>query len=55
MCYAGLRVVHLNGSSSFLRGPCLIPDLNNLIKLSIEDDRYWSVMFERGRNWDQLL
>ncbi|KAK4883598.1 hypothetical protein RN001_006917 [Aquatica leii] len=54
ICYANLKVVYLDGSHLFLKGPCLIPDLNLLAKISIEDERYWCVEFDRGRNWDQL-
>ncbi|KAK5650992.1 hypothetical protein RI129_002021 [Pyrocoelia pectoralis] len=54
ICYARLKVVHLDGSFTYLKGPCIVPDLNLLSKVSIEDDRYWRVEFERGRNWEQL-
>uniref|UniRef100_A0A1Y1M734 Uncharacterized protein n=1 Tax=Photinus pyralis TaxID=7054 RepID=A0A1Y1M734_PHOPY len=54
ICYARLKVVNLDGSFAYLRGPCIVPDLNFLSKVSVEDDRYWRVEFERGRNWEQL-
>ncbi|KAF5273421.1 hypothetical protein FQA39_LY07438 [Lamprigera yunnana] len=54
ICYATLKVVYLDGSYSYLKGPCLIPDLTLLAKVSIEDERYWAIQFDRGRNWDQL-
>lgn len=54
MCYANLKIVYLNGDEAYLRGPCLIPDLNTLAKLYVKDERYWCVGFERQRNWNQL-
>ncbi|KAF5270424.1 hypothetical protein FQR65_LT05612 [Abscondita terminalis] len=41
ICYASLKVVYLDGSHLFLKSPCLIPDLNLLAKVSVEDERYW--------------
>ncbi|XP_018321370.1 anaphase-promoting complex subunit 1 isoform X3 [Agrilus planipennis] len=55
MCYAWLTVIFLNGKREVMKGPCLIPDLNSLLRVSIDDDRHWPVVFERGRNWDLLL
>ncbi|XP_074033388.1 anaphase promoting complex subunit 1 isoform X2 [Leptinotarsa decemlineata] len=53
-CYANLRVVKLNGKAMNIKGPGIIPDLNTLIKVEVDDDRYWPVSFERGRNWELL-
>ncbi|XP_066251923.1 anaphase-promoting complex subunit 1 [Euwallacea similis] len=54
ICYAKLRVVTLIGQEISIKGPGLIPDINNLTKVMVDDDRYWPVVFERGRNWDLL-
>ncbi|KAG5893112.1 hypothetical protein JTB14_019316 [Gonioctena quinquepunctata] len=54
ICYASLRVVKLNGVSMNIKGPGIIPDLSTLIKVAVDDDRYWPVVFERGRNWELL-
>ncbi|CAH0559464.1 unnamed protein product [Brassicogethes aeneus] len=54
-CYANLRVVTLEGSELRVKGPGILPDLSTLTKVSLEDDRYWPVVFERGRNWDLLI
>lgn len=54
MCYAHIKVTHLDGSSTFVKGPGIIPDLNTISKVEINDERYWPVVFERGRNWEQL-
>ncbi|XP_017782212.1 PREDICTED: anaphase-promoting complex subunit 1 [Nicrophorus vespilloides] len=55
MCYANICVIKLDGTTLNFRGPGLIPDLNTLYKVSIKDERYWPVVFERERNWDQLI
>lgn len=55
MCYAQIKVTYLDGSTAIVRGPGIIPDLNALSKVEINDERYWPVVFERGRNWDQLM
>jgi anaphase-promoting complex subunit 1 len=35
--------------------PCMLPELDTLKSVVINDPNYWSVTFERGRNWDQLI
>lgn len=55
MCYAKLNIVRLDGSSYKAMAPILLPDLNILYKVCFEDERYWTVTFERGRNFDQLM
>lgn len=54
MCYANLSMVTLDGNSNSMRAPCLLPDLSSLARVSVQDERYWPVVFERGRNWEQL-
>ncbi|KAG5683225.1 hypothetical protein PVAND_012519 [Polypedilum vanderplanki] len=34
--------------------PCMLPELDSLKAVYINDPNYWPVVFERGRNWDQL-
>lgn len=55
MCYAKVKVTKLDGTSSTIQGPGIIPDLNTLSRVEVCDERYWAVVFERGRNWDQLV
>ncbi|XP_063230624.1 anaphase-promoting complex subunit 1 isoform X1 [Bacillus rossius redtenbacheri] len=60
MCYVHLRVVfldtaHYHGQAVRLRAPCLLPELGKLCEVRVEDDRYWSIVFHRERNWDQLI
>ncbi|CAG9837359.1 unnamed protein product [Diabrotica balteata] len=54
ICYANLRVVKLNGYTINIKGPGIIPDLNTLTKVEVHDERYWPVVFERGKNWTLL-
>ncbi|CAG9815252.1 unnamed protein product, partial [Phaedon cochleariae] len=54
ICYANLRVVKLNGIEMNIKGPGIVPDLNTLAKVSVDDERYWPVVFERSRNWELL-
>jgi anaphase-promoting complex subunit 1 len=34
--------------------PCVLPELDNVRTVIINDPNYWPITFERGRNWDQL-
>nr|CAH7720171.1 unnamed protein product [Callosobruchus chinensis] len=54
ICYANLRIVKLDGTVMNIKGPNIIPDLKTLAKVAVDDERYWPVVFERGRNWDLL-
>lgn len=35
--------------------PCMLPELDSLKTVRIEDSSYWPVYFDRQRNWDQLV
>ncbi|XP_012141180.1 anaphase promoting complex subunit 1 isoform X2 [Megachile rotundata] len=58
-CYA---MVHLTfasekeaeGQDVVLQAPCLLPQLCNINKLELKDDRYWEIVFEKNHNWQQL-
>lgn len=39
---------------SVTMAPCILPELNTLKAVYINDPNYWPITFERGRNWDQL-
>lgn len=54
-CYVNLRLVYLNGDELKMKVPGLLPDLELLDKVMVDDERYWQVVFERGQNWDILL
>lgn len=42
-------------SVSVTMAPCILPELDTLKAVYINDPNYWPVTFERGRNWDQLV
>ncbi|XP_050429945.1 anaphase-promoting complex subunit 1 [Adelges cooleyi] len=59
LCYVHLKVVFLDTKyykNQFytIKAPCLLPELSLLKEVRVEDERYWSIIFERGRNWDTL-
>lgn len=43
-----------NVSITVTRAPCMLPELDTLKMVVVNDPNYWPVTFERGRNWDQL-
>lgn len=59
LCYVHLKVVFLDteyykNQSYSVKAPCLLPELSLLKYVCVEDERYWSIVFERDRNWDKL-
>lgn len=54
LCYAHIQVIDLEGSVKEMKAPCIIPELNTLKEVKINDPRYWPITFQRDRNWDQL-
>lgn len=59
LCYVHLNVIFLDSKyykdqSYTVRAPCLLPQLSLLKEVCVEDRRYWSIVFERNRNWDKL-
>lgn len=40
---------------SVTMAPSILPELDTLKAVYINDPNYWPVTFERGRNWDQLI
>ena len=58
-CYATVHLTFKNerlaaGQEKVLKAPCLLPQLDSLEKVELNDDRYWAIVFERGYNWQQL-
>lgn len=47
------RYVDLTGKEAV--APCMLPELDSLKTVRIEDSSYWPVYFDRQRNWDQLV
>lgn len=58
-CYVNVRLTFQSKCPKdeekiIVRAPCLLPQLNRLEKVEINDDRYWKIIFEKDRNFDQL-
>ncbi|CAG9788243.1 unnamed protein product [Diatraea saccharalis] len=54
LCYAHIQVIDLQGIVKDMKAPCIIPELDTLREVKINDVRYWPITFQRDRNWDQL-
>lgn len=48
------QVVDLSGAVKEMKAPCLIPELNSLCEVKVNDPRYWPMSFHKDRNWDLL-
>lgn len=58
-CYAKISLTYESenqkeGQKTFLKAPCLLPQLDRLSKIELNDDRYWGITFENNRNFNQL-
>ncbi|XP_011495610.1 PREDICTED: anaphase-promoting complex subunit 1 [Ceratosolen solmsi marchali] len=58
-CYAKVRLTYQSisqkeGQRIVLIAPCLLPQLDRLSKIELDDDRYWKITFDKERNFDQL-
>ncbi|XP_059045476.1 anaphase-promoting complex subunit 1 [Achroia grisella] len=54
LCYANIQVIDLEGAVKEMKAPCIIPELDKLKEVKINDPRYWPMTFQRDRNWDVL-
>ncbi|XP_076165385.1 anaphase promoting complex subunit 1 isoform X2 [Ptiloglossa arizonensis] len=58
-CYTTIHLTfesekEADGQDLILQAPCLLPQLCNVKKIELKDERYWEIVFEKGRNWQQL-
>lgn len=37
-----------------IKAPCLLPELDTIVSVCVDDDRYWRVEFDRNKNWSTL-
>ncbi|KAK4336750.1 hypothetical protein RND71_043765 [Anisodus tanguticus] len=37
-----------------LKAPCFLPELNLIDEITISDDRYWNITFNKDKNWNVL-
>ncbi|XP_017493946.1 PREDICTED: anaphase-promoting complex subunit 1-like, partial [Rhagoletis zephyria] len=57
LCLCQISVLEV-GSKELRRlpmAPCMLPPLDNLQKVIVDDANYWPVCFEKERNWSQLI
>lgn len=55
LCYVNIQVVTLDHNQVMeMRAPCILPELNRLKEVRINDSRYWPIVFQKDRNWEQL-
>ncbi|XP_037936242.1 anaphase-promoting complex subunit 1 [Teleopsis dalmanni] len=57
LCLCSISVLEV-GSKELKRipmAPCMLPNLDTLQKVIVDDPNYWPVCFEKNRNWQQLI
>lgn len=57
LCLCNISVLEV-GATELKRlpiAPCLLPDLDSLQKVIVDDPNYWPVSFDKNRNWEQLV
>uniref|UniRef100_A0A023F131 Putative anaphase-promoting complex apc subunit 1 meiotic check point regulator/tsg24 n=2 Tax=Triatoma infestans TaxID=30076 RepID=A0A023F131_TRIIF len=59
LCFAHIKVIFLDtpyykNQEVTLFAPTLLPELHLLSEVRVQDDRYWPIVFTRGKNWHQL-
>lgn len=55
MCYANVKIIKLDRSVIEMKAPGLLPDLNDVLEVAVQDERYWPVVFQRDKNFDKLM
>lgn len=50
-----LSYVQLDRKLFITVAPCMLPELDTLKAVHVDDPNYWPITFEKGRNWDQLI
>ncbi|XP_044756444.1 anaphase-promoting complex subunit 1 isoform X2 [Coccinella septempunctata] len=53
-CYANLKIVQMDGTSYNVKAPTTLPNLNDLREVSVDDERYWKIVFKKDLNWKTL-
>lgn len=53
-CYANLKIVKTNGKSLNLKAPATLPNLNSILEVIVDDERYWKIVFKKDLNWKTL-
>lgn len=55
LCLCNVVYVTVKGEHINKMAPCMLPELESLRSVTIEDSNYWSIRFEKEKNWEQLL
>ncbi|XP_076677551.1 anaphase promoting complex subunit 1 isoform X2 [Andrena cerasifolii] len=58
-CYAAVHLTfetdkEADGQDLVLQAPCLLPQLRSIKTVELKDERYWTIIFEKDHNWQQL-
>lgn len=49
------RYIDINNEMKRLpMAPCILPELESIKAVIVNDPHYWPVSFVKGKNWDQL-
>jgi anaphase-promoting complex subunit 1 len=48
------KAFDVNETVKQLKAPCFLPELHLIDELTISDDRYWKITFNKEQNWDML-
>ena len=54
LCPCNVKYVTIDGKTISKTAPCMLPELDGLAELRFEDPNYWTVIFKKGVNWNDL-
>lgn len=54
LCLCNVTYATIDGETVSKMAPCMLPELNQLKSIRFDDQNYWQITFEKGKNWDQL-
>lgn len=54
LCLCSISYTIISGEIVSRMAPCMLPELDQLKSLCFQDPNYWTIKFEKGKNWDKL-
>lgn len=54
LCLCNIQYTTIDDQVLSKMAPCMLPDLESLKKVCFIDSNYWTITYERGKNWRQL-
>lgn len=54
LCLCNVTYATIDGEVVSRMAPCMLPELNQLASIRFDDQNYWRITFEKGKNWNQL-